>query len=537
MAASRVLNVAVQKASWIGGRVQQEVLRAFKFALDPTSAQLGAFTRHTGAARWAFNHALGMKVAAHQQWQCAVQALVDQGVPEAEARKQVRVPTPTKPVIQKNLNQIKGDSRLDGIPAGVYGPERPCPWWHEVNTHAFQSAFIDADRAWKNWRDSLRGTRAGRRVGYPKFKKKGRAQESFRLHHDVKSPTIRLKGYRRLLLPRIGSVRLHDSAKRMGRLISRGEAVVQSVTVSHTGHRWYASVLCKITTERTERPTRRQQERGRIGVDLGVKHLAVLSQPLEPDDDTTAFVTNPRHVWKAEQRLAKAQRALSRTQKGSARRAKARRRVARLHHEVAVRRSTVLHAMTKQLTTRFAEIAIEDLNVAGMTRTARGTLDKPGRRVRQKAGLNRAILDAAPGELRRQLTYKTCWYGSTLAVLDRWWPSSKTCSACGWQNPRLTLANRTFHCSNCTLTIDRDVNAARNIAAHAVPVDRAVARGKGKTLNAREAPIRPPSPRAGRQEAMKREDTSPPGPVPPQRSDPLTLFTLNNIRHEAAKRS
>ncbi|MFE2971878.1 RNA-guided endonuclease InsQ/TnpB family protein [Streptomyces sp. NPDC059340] len=158
-----------------------------------------------------------------------------------------------------------------------------------------------------------------------------------------------------------------------------------------------------------QRPTRRQRERGRVGVDLGVKHLAVLSQPLDPADAASAFVANPRHVRQAEHRLVKAQQTLSRTQAGSARREKAQRRVARLHHEVAVRRGTVLHAMTEQLATRFAEIAVEDLNVAGMTRTARGTVDKPGRRVKQKAGLNRAILDAAPGELRRQLAYKTSW--------------------------------------------------------------------------------------------------------------------------------
>jgi putative transposase len=475
-----------------------------------------------------------MKVSAHQQWRGEVQELVDQGVPEDEARKKVRVPVPMKQVIQKHLNQIKGDSRTSDLPDGALGPQRPCPWWHEVSTHAFQSAFIDADQAWKNWLDSLRGARAGRQVGYPRFKKKGRSRESFRLHHDVKSPTIRVEGYRRLLLPRIGSVRLHDTAKRMTRLISSGNAVVQSVTVARAGHRWYASVLCKVTTDLPEQPTRRQRERGRVGVDLGVKHLAALSQPLDPDDEATAFVTNPRHVQKAVRRFVKAQRALARTDKGSARREKARRRVARLHHEVAVRRSTVLHALTKQLATRFAEVAIEDLNVAGMTRTARGTLDKPGRRIRQKAGLNRAILDVSPGEVRRQLTYKTRWHGSTLAVLDRWWPSSKTCSACGWQNPRLTLADRTFHCTNCTLTIDRDLNAARNIATHALPVDQPVAPGTGETQNARRAPVRPSSPRAGRQETMKREDTSPLRPVPPQRSDPLTLFALTELDHDTA---
>lgn len=504
--------------------MRQEVLRAFKFALDPTRTQVEAFTRHVGAARWAFNHALGMKVAAHQQWRREVQVLVDQGVPEAEARKQVRVPVPTKPATQKHLNRIKGDSRRGDLAEGAYGPVRPCPWWHEVNTHAFQSAFIDADRAWQNWLESLRGVRAGRRVGYPRFKKKGRTRESFRLHHDVKRPAIRLVGYRRLRLPTAGEVRLHESAKRLARLIDRGQAVVQSVTVSRAGHRWYASVLCKVTTELPERPTRGQRERGRVGVDLGVKHLAALSKPLDPDDPASAFVANPRHLRQAEHRLAKAQRALSRTQKDSARRAKARRRVARLHHEVAVRRNTALHAITKQLTTCFAEVAIEDLNVAGMTRTARGTIEAPGRRVKQKAGLNRSILDASPGELRRQLTYKNFWYGSTLAVLDRWWPSSKTCSACGWQNPRLTLADRMFHCGNCGLTLDRDLNAARNIEQHAVALaHHPVAPGRGETQNARGASARPPGPRARWQDAMKREDTGPPGPVPPQRSDPLTL--------------
>jgi putative transposase len=116
-----------------------------------------------------------------------------QGVAEAEARKKVRVPVPTKPVIQKHLNQIKGDSRTAGLPEGVYGPERPCPWWHEVSTHAFQSAFMDADRAWTNWLASVRGARAGRRVGHPRFKKKARSREAFRLHHDVKRPAPRLR--------------------------------------------------------------------------------------------------------------------------------------------------------------------------------------------------------------------------------------------------------------------------------------------------------------------------------------------------------
>lgn len=506
-----------------------ETLRAYRFTLDPTRSQAEALARHAGAARWAFNHALAAKVAAHEEWRGQVAALVEQGVPEAEARKKVRVPIPSKPTIQKALNQAKGDSRT--------GTEGLCPWWHEVNTYAFQSAFIDADVAWKNWLDSLSGKRAGRRVGYPRFKKKGRARDSFRLHHDVKKPGIRLAGYRRLRLPKIGEIRVHDSGKRLARLIGRGQAVVQSVTVSRGGHRWYASVLCKVTVDVPAKPTGRQAERGAVGVDLGVKHLAALSKPMRPGDDASRFVANPRHVRAAEKRLTRAQRALSRTQKGSARREKAKRRVGRLHHEVATRRAGVLHQLTKRLATGFSVVAVEDLHVAGMTRSAKGTVEAPGKRVRQKAGLNKAILDASPGELRRQLAYKTSWYGSKLAVLDRWFPSSKTCSDCGWQNPSLTLSDREFVCGNdtCGLRMDRDANAARNIERHAVITDSNVACGRRETENARGASVRPAAPRGGRREAAKREGTGPSGRMSPQRSDPLVTPT-HSLGNGLAKR-
>lgn len=501
--------------------MQTEILRAYRFALDPTKAQLEALARHAGAARWAFNHALAAKVAAHSEWRAQVAALVEQGATEAEARKKVRVPIPSKPVIQKALNQAKGDSRT--------GADGLCPWWHEVNTYAFQSAFKDADDAWRNWLDSLSGKRAGRRVGYPRFKKKGRSRDSFRLHHDVKKPSIRLVGYRRLRLPKVGEVRLHGSGRELGRAVQRGTAVVQSVTVSRAGHRWYASVLCKTVIDVREKPTKRQAARGTVGVDLGVKYLAALSQPLVAAEEATRFVANPRHVKAAEHLLAKAQRALSRTQKGSARREKARQRVARLHHGVAQRRAGVLHGLTKRLATGFEVVAVEDLNVAGMTRSSKGTVERPGRRVRQKAGLNRAILDASLGELRRQLAYKTNWYGSKLAVLDRWFPSSKTCSNCGWQNPSLTLSDRTFQCSNCESVMDRDWNAARNIARHAVLVDSPVACDRRETedKNARGAGVSPGVPRVARHPAVKREDTGS-LPVPPQRSDSLVLHATQD---------
>jgi putative transposase len=183
--------------------------------------------------------------------------------------------------------------------------------------------------------------------------------------------------------------------------------------------------------------------------------------------------------------------------------------VARLHHLTALRRATALHTLTKQLATGWETVALEDLNVAGMTRSARGTVDQPGRNVRQKSGLNRGILDASFAEIRRQLTYKTSWYGSRMVVIDRWAPTSKTCSVCGWRNPSLKLSERTFSCHGCGLAIDRDINAAINIAADAADNamwQTAVASGIGETQNARRGDVSPTAHPSSRQPPMKRED-------------------------------
>lgn len=373
-------------------------LRAYRFALDVTPAQLTMLRQHAGAARWAYNHALAAKFAALDERKAVIAGLVEQGVdPKTAAAQAPKVPT--KPAIQKALNATKGDDRS--------GVEGECPWWHTVSTYAFQSAMIDADNAWKNWLASLTGGRAGRKLGAPRFKSKHRSRDSFRIHHDVNNPTIRPDdGYRRITVPRLGSLRVHDSTKRLKRALDRG-VVIQSVTISRGGHRWYASILTKAPATPAF-PTKRQRQAGTVGVDVGVHHLAALS--------TGEVIDNPRHLAAGHKRLTKAQRALSRTEKGSGRRRRAAARVGRRHHEIAQRRATTLHTLTKQLATRWATVAIEDLNVAGMTRSARGTVDNPGTNVRAKAGLSRAILDASPGELRRQLTYKTHWYGSTLAV-------------------------------------------------------------------------------------------------------------------------
>lgn len=434
-----------------------EVLRAYRFCLDPTRAQRQMLARHAGAARKGFNDRLEVLVDGHRRYlqEVAFTTYTDD-VDEAGARALVKARGGVR--TQSRYEQAEGlkHVRSEHAARAAADPDDDDAWMHLVNRYAIVTGMHNADRAWANWVASYRGERAGAKVGYPRRKIKGRARDSFTLFHAPRKPTIRLATYRRLRLPNIGEVRLHDSGKRLGRAIVRGDALVQSVTVSRSGHRWYASVLVKQQQERRG-PSRRQRVAGTVGVDLGVKATAALS--------SGELVPNPRVKASVAARIAKTNRALARSQKGSNRRRRLVARLARLHHLEALERARHTHALTKRLATRWSDIAIEDLNVAGMTRSARGTVDAPGRNVRAKAGLSRAVLDVEPGEIRRQLAYKTSWYGSRLHVVDRWAPTSKTCSTCGWVKPKLSLAERIFQCDDCGLVMDRDVNAARNIAA------------------------------------------------------------------------
>lgn len=194
-----------------------------------------------------------------------------------------------------------------------------------------------------------------------------------------------------------------------------------------------------------------------IGVDLGVKDFATLS--------TGEKIANPKHLDRKARNLKRYQRQMARRQRGSNNRRKAKRKVARAHRRVRNARADFVHRTSTNLVRRADMIAIKDLNVAGMSRSAKGTVDKPARNVRAKSGLNRAVLDAALGEFRRQLEYKTDRAGKTLVVIDRWYPSSKTCSACGHLLNHLTLSVRHWTCPDCGSRHDRDHNAAKNILA------------------------------------------------------------------------
>ena len=216
--------------------------------------------------------------------------------------------------------------------------------------------------------------------------------------------------------------------------------------------RWYVTFAVDTAEPEPDEPTGEA-----IGVDLGVKDFATLS--------TGETIANPQHLHRKARNLARYQRMMARKQKGSNNRRKAKKKVARAHRKVRHARTDFLHRTSTNLVRRADTIAIEDLNVAGMTSSAKGTEDNPGRNVRAKSGLNRRILDASLGEFRRQLEYKTERAGKRLLVVDQWYPSSKTCSACGHLLGHLKLFVRAWSCPHCRTRHDRDVNAAKNILA------------------------------------------------------------------------
>ncbi|MDQ1539129.1 MAG: putative transposase, partial [Actinomycetota bacterium] len=160
----------------------------------------------------------------------------------------------------------------------------------------------------------------------------------------------------------------------------------------------------------------------------------------------------------AQARLKLANQSYSRTKRDSSGRKKAARRLGKIHARIAHLRANLLHNITTELARGYTTVTIEDLNVAGML---------------QLRALARQISDAAFGEFRRQLEYKAAWYGTEVMVADRWFPSSKTCSGCGTINTSLTLSDRVYACGACALVIDRDVNAAVNLARYTPPPPKA----------------------------------------------------------------
>lgn len=517
-------------------------LRAYKFRLDPTQAQASALAQCAGAARYAYNlltaHNLDVSRARADYWHARIDAGADETTVKVELKALAKSDATYKSIgyaaygtqyLTPEINRHRAASKAiesGANPAAVWPEtERSSePWLHTIPRRVLVSGLQSADKAWKNFFDSRTGARAGRLVGTPRFKRKGASRDSFTIptpetigaygtaylrgepeyacrkaqlkRRGIKTaPTI--EDYRHVRLSHLGVIRTHNTTKPLVKAVRAG-AQIRSYTVSRAANRWYVSILVELTRP-SATPTRAQRSAGAVGVDLGVRYLAALSDEQAPQrfaqypsleftGDGAPTLANPRWARAAEKRLVRLQRALSRAQKGSNRRARIVQQIARHHHLVALRRESGLHQVSKRLSTGYTLIGLEDLAVAGMTASAAGTIEAPGKNVRQKAGLNRSILDAAFSTLRRQLEYKASWYGSQVQIIDRFFASSQTCSACGARvKTKLDLRVRVFECAACGVRIDRDVNAARNIRAEAVRIYEAqqLAPGTGESLNGR----------------------------------------------------
>jgi putative transposase len=398
------------------------VTHAYRFALDPTPGQVRALLRHCGAARVAFNWGLA-EVKANLSQRKAERSY---GIAEDELTPSLSWSMYS---MRKAWNQAKGEV---------------APWWSECSKEAYATGLEQLARGLKNWQDSKAGKRKGPRMGFPRFKSKRKAVPSCRFT----TGTIRLEDDRRhVTLPVLGTMRTHESTRKLHRRIQGGTAVVKSATVRREGGRWFVSFTCEV--EKTDRTPARAD--AVIGVDLGIKTLAVFS-------DGRPAADNPKYYDAARRKLGRLSRTVSRRQGPDRRtgqrpskrwqRANAARN--RVHYRTANLRADALHKLTTSLAREYGTVVVEDLNVAGMLKNRK---------------LARVVADAGFGEIRRQLAYKTLWNGGALEVADRWFPSSKTCSGCQAVKPKLPLRVRVYVCEYCGLVLDRDENAALNLAA------------------------------------------------------------------------
>lgn len=308
-------------------------------------------------------------------------------------------PRPSRFALEKQLCAIKREQ---------------FPWMGEVTKCAPQEAIKQLDKAFRNFF-------AGR-ARYPKPRKKGR-HDRFTIQSD--KFTIKDK---RIRIPRLGWVRMRQALRFQGKIVQ--------ATVSRTAARWYVAIIVDVPD--LHRPQAENQ--GAVGVDLGITDLATLS--------TGEKIPGPKPYKALLGRLKRLSRSLSRKQKGSANRRKAAAKVAKLHARFADIRRDALHKATTDLVRRFKTICLEDLNVRGMERNRH---------------LARAIVDQGFCEFRRQVEYKAAQAGGRVIVADRFFASSKTCSACGHKLAALPLKVREWACPACGAIHDRDINAATNL--------------------------------------------------------------------------
>lgn len=305
-------------------------------------------------------------------------------------------------------------------------------WISSVPSQVLQQKVRDLDVAYKNF--------FAHRADFPERKKKGKSFDSFRFPQGFKIDN------RRVFLPKIGWVGFFKSQEIAG--------TPKHITVSRNGKHWFLSICCEV-----EQGIPALKSKA-VGIDMGIAKLCAMS------DGTV--IENPKILLKYQKKLAKLQRRLVKKVKFSKNFYKVKAKITALHTKIANTRKDFTHKTTTKIAKNHGLVVIEDLRVQAMSASAKGTVDNPGKNVRQKSGLNRSILDAAWGEFRRQLEYKVDWVGGIVIAVD---PknTSRKCPVCGHTAKENRRTQADFICVACGYAGDADVTAAGNIlrAGHA----------------------------------------------------------------------
>lgn len=392
-------------------------LQAFQYTLKPDASQLALLAQFAGARRFVFNKALALQKARHAAG-------------------------------EKHLSYADLCNKLV-----EWKQEEGLEWMAQMPSQVLQQSLKDLDKAYKSFFDDVakgyriapdnrKALRKLRQEGIrqlahlPTFKKKFK-RERFRYPQGFELDQERS----RIKLPKLGWVKYINSREVLGK--------IANVTISLHAGKW----LVSIQTER-EVPQPVPMGSSAIGVDVGVVNFAAFSDG--------GFLAPLNSFRRHEKRLARESRKLSRQKKNSNNWKKQKNRIARLHAHIANGRKDFLHKATTQLCKNHAVIVIEDLKVRNMTKSARGTVEEPGRRVRQKSGLNKAILDQGWAEFRRQLTYKAEWFGVQLVVVAPHY-TSQTCPACGHVSAENCKTQAKFACVACGHSEHADTVGAKNI--------------------------------------------------------------------------
>lgn len=404
--------------------------RPFTFVLDPTEDQIVALYRHCGTGRFAYNHMLGL-----------IKANMDQRNAEA-------------------TYGLSGDELTPYVEWSYYGLRKEwnrrkhdvAPWYGAVSKEAASSGLTDLANGLKNWKDSKDGNRKGARMGFPRFQNRNR-----KMSMTFTTGVMRLAEDRHhVVLPRLGSIHTMESTRRLARLVESGRARITRATISFKRGRWQVTLLARV--EKKQEPVH-PNPGSVVGVDVGVKDWVVAATP---DGEEVLRVPVPPEIKELEDKKAELQNRHRNKvspdhregRRGSNRWRAAQDQINKIDHRIAAIREDILHKVTTELSRSYETIVVETLSVKAMM-TRGGAY---------KRGLNRGIARAAMSQVRTMSRYKTLREGGHLLEVGRFYPSSKTCSSCGVVKTKLTLAERTFVCDACGVVMDRDLNAAINLA-------------------------------------------------------------------------